>query len=183
MTWSSRTRRTLWWGELGAYFSALPPGFKWMAYKCPRYVVWIAILALSPFTFLYLVDDNYMGQISGRICRRIPFIHRDRGHRGRSVDKTKPRSNNYAPTQSYPSQQQQDVQAQNIASALIGGWRQTRATWYYDIYFAADGTFRAKSGSLAQPAYPAGLKILSSRTPGPVGGFSDGLRLWPLLAA
>jgi hypothetical protein len=46
-------------GELGAYFSALPPGFKWMAYKCPRYVVWIAILMLSPFTFLYLVYDNY----------------------------------------------------------------------------------------------------------------------------
>ena len=46
-------------GELGAYFSALPPGFKWMAYRCPRWMVWIAILMLSPFTFLYLVYDNY----------------------------------------------------------------------------------------------------------------------------
>jgi Flp pilus assembly protein TadD len=47
-------------GELGAYFSVLPPGFKWIAYTAPRYVVWIAVLVLSPFTFCYLVYDNYI---------------------------------------------------------------------------------------------------------------------------
>jgi len=46
-------------GEVGAYYSALPPGFKWAATSLPRFVVWILILLLSPFTFLYAAYENY----------------------------------------------------------------------------------------------------------------------------
>jgi Flp pilus assembly protein TadD len=49
-------------GEVGAYFSALPPGFKWIAYSAPRWGVWIAIICLSPFTFCYLAYDNYLAE-------------------------------------------------------------------------------------------------------------------------
>jgi hypothetical protein len=49
-------------GEVGAYYSALPPGFKGLAYSLPRYGVWIAILILSPFTFCYLLYDNYLSE-------------------------------------------------------------------------------------------------------------------------
>jgi hypothetical protein len=47
-------------GEVGIYFSALPPGMRWAAYSLPRFVVWFLILLLSPITFFYLLYDNYL---------------------------------------------------------------------------------------------------------------------------
>ncbi len=49
-------------GEVGAYYSALPPGLKWAAHSLPRYGVWILILICSPITFFYLLYDNYLSE-------------------------------------------------------------------------------------------------------------------------
>jgi Flp pilus assembly protein TadD len=49
-------------GEVGAYFSALPPGFKWAAYSLPRFAVWALIIGLSPITFFYSAYDNYIAE-------------------------------------------------------------------------------------------------------------------------
>jgi tetratricopeptide (TPR) repeat protein len=49
-------------GEVGVYFSALPPGMRWVAYSLPRFVVWFLILLLSPITFFYLLYDNYLSE-------------------------------------------------------------------------------------------------------------------------
>ena len=55
-------------GELGACYSALPPGFKWIASVAPRLVTYPVILLLSPFTFFYLVYDNYSAKLFGWVA-------------------------------------------------------------------------------------------------------------------
>jgi transposase len=64
-------------GEVGVYFSALPPGMRWAAYSLPRFVVWFLILLLSPITFFYLLYDNYLSD-GGSISLHDLGLSRDK---------------------------------------------------------------------------------------------------------